>query len=101
MNSKIVTGKFSGVKKFYRSQDGRHYFNFEFKDGGGHIDVQCNNHPSLNGRDSSASKTHLFSSGKVCFAGGREPRTQAEAEARAKQWAEYLLEYRRTGRAQS
>ncbi len=87
--------------KTYCSKDGGAYFWFRFEPRDGHIDILCTRHPPLNGRDPSVSKTHLYrSSGLICFVAGREPRTQAEAEQRAAEWAEYFLEYRRTGSAQ-
>lgn len=102
MNAHLVPGMYtSGIKKRYRSKCGRHYFGFEFVDRGGHVDVYCQDHPSLNGRDSDPRKTHLYRSGKVCFIAGHEPGSQRRAEQLAAQWAEYFLEYRRTGIAQS
>ncbi len=83
--------------KHYRSEDGRHLFTFRFVPQGDNLDIYCVMHPPLNGRDASAHKTHLFESGKLCFHAGREPRNQNRAEELAKQWAEYFLEYRRTG----
>ena len=83
--------------KYYRSTDGRFLFKFAFAPEGDHIAIFCLSHPSLDGRDPSVHKTHLYSSGQVCFVAGREPRNEARAEALAKQWAEYFLEYRRTG----
>ena len=97
MNTKILAGTFNGLKKTYRSKDGLHYFWFNFVKKGNRIDIYCTRHPPLNGQDSSASKTHLFSSGKICFVGGREPLSQWEAERRAKQWAEFYLSYRKKG----
>jgi hypothetical protein len=87
--------------KYYRSEDGSHLFKFGFVPQDGFIEVYCKLHPSLNGRDPDPHKTHLFSSGKLCFVSGREPRDQSRAEELAKQWAEYFLQYRRTGIAQS
>lgn len=83
--------------KFYRSRDGRSYFKFRFVPGRRHFDIYCLSHPSLNGHDPSPHKTHLFSSGQICLVAGREPKDQARAEELAQQWAEYFLEYRRTG----
>lgn len=100
MTATIVPGRFASGKKYYRSKDGRSYFNFSFIARGSHIDVLCTAHPSLNGRDPDVNKTHIFSSGRLCFVAGREPRTQRRAEELARQWAEYFLEYRRTGEAQ-
>ncbi len=98
----IIAGTFLGVNrtKTYRSKDGQHYFKFEFKDCGTRIDIYCWQHPSLNGRDSAPEKTHLFRSGKICFVSGHEPKSQSRAEQLAGQWAEYYLEYRRTGKTQ-
>ena len=97
----IPSGTFSGTKKTYRSKSDNYYFTFEFANNGGHIDVFCTKHPSFNGQSSSPHKTHLFHSGKVCFVKGHEPKTQRRAEALAAQWAEYFLDYRRTGKVQN
>ena len=86
--------------KYYRSEDGRADFKFIFQPELDYIAVYCLQTPSLQGRDPSPLKTHLLTSNKICFAEGREPRTQERAEELAKQWAEYLLEYIRTGRPQ-
>ena len=88
------------IRKRYRSRCGRQEFGFSFERSGGHVDIRCTLHPSLNGRDASVSRTHLYSSGLICFVGGKEPRTLSEAEQRAAEWAEYLLSYIRTGTAQ-
>jgi hypothetical protein len=85
------------IVKHYRSRDGGSYFKFAFAPEDGHIAIHCLSHPPLGGRDPDVNKTHLFSSGKICFVSGREPRDQARAEELARQWAEYFLEYRRTG----
>ncbi|MFG0285172.1 MAG: hypothetical protein ACF8R7_12180 [Phycisphaerales bacterium JB039] len=87
--------------KTYRSKDGLHYFTFRFKRTFGGVEVYCTRHPSLMGRDSDPHKTHLFRSGRICFTAGGRPRTQGRAEQLAGQWAEYYLEYRRSGRVQS
>ena len=101
MADRIVAGRFEVTKKYYRSKDGRHFFNFKFDPCDGHVDIYCTAHPPLNGRDPDATKTHLFSSGKLCFVSGSEPQTQQRAEELAAQWADYFLEYRRTGVTQS
>ena len=86
--------------KIYRSEDGGSYFKFAFAPEGDHIAIHCLAHPQLDGRDPDPNKTHLFGSGKLCFVAGREPQDQPRAEELARQWAEYFLEYRRTGIAQ-
>ena len=101
MNAVIAKGKFNGDKKTYLTMNGLHFFWFEFIKKGDHFDIYCNKHPSLNGHSSSVSKTHLYSSGKICFVSGKEPRSELEAQKRAKEWAEYIAEYRKNGRAQS
>lgn len=101
MNTKVIKGKFKGLKKTYISKNGFHYFWFDFIKKNNHINIICNKHPSFNGQSSSVSKTHIWPSGKICFLKGKEPRSKWEAKKRAKQWAEYILEYRRTGKAQS
>lgn len=88
------------MTRVYRSKDGKSYFNFSFAREEDHIAVYCTAHPPLNGRDPNPRKTHLFETGKICFVEGREPRDQGRAEELAGQWAEYFLEYRRTGIAQ-
>lgn len=90
----------SGVTKTYRSRDGRHFFAFSFVPRGSVVDVYCVDHPVLLGRDADARRTHLFSSGKLCFIDGKEPRSQYRAEELARQWAEYFLDYIRTGEVQ-
>ena len=89
------------MTKYYRSKDGRSLFQFAFAPEGDHIAIHCLAHPPLNGRDPDPHKTHLFSSGKVCLVAGCEPTDQSRAEELAGQWAEYFLEYRRTGITQS
>lgn len=101
MNACIIPGTFKITQKCYRSKDGRHYFNFTFVARNGHFDVHCTTHPPLNGQDDDVNKTHIYGSGKLCFVSGHEPRTQARAEELAGQWAEYFIEYRRTGVSQS
>lgn len=97
-----ITDALKGIAdvKYYRSRDGHWHFKFAFAPEGDHLAIYCLAHPPLDGRDSDVNKTHLFSSGKICFVAGREPRNQARAEDLARQWAEYFLEYRRTGVAQ-
>ena len=100
-NKLFAKNKFNDLKQTYVSKDGRHYFWFNFVNNGGHIDIYCTKHPSFNGQNSSVSRTHLYGSGQICFVAGKEPRSQWEAQRRAKEWAEYFVEYRKTGRAQS
>ena len=101
MNIKIIEGVFSSTSKTYRSKNGKHLFKFNFTNNGNHIDIFCPSHPSLNGRDSDPRKTHIFSSKRLCFFKEREPKNQSRAENLACQWAEYFLEYRRTGKPQN
>jgi len=84
----------------YRSRNGRHVFEFVFKNTGSRFEIRCTKHPSLNGRDSDPRKTHLFRSKKVCFTSGKEPRSLSRSKELAAQWAEYLIEYIRTGKVQ-
>jgi hypothetical protein len=88
------------ARKTYRSEDGRHLFSFEFVDAGPFHVVRCLGHPPLRGRDPDPKLTHLYPSGNICFVEGREPRSQSEAESRAKEWAEYLLRYIASGKAE-
>jgi hypothetical protein len=88
------------VIKHYRSKDGRWLFKFAFAPQADHLAIYCLAHPDFNGRDSDPNKTHLFRSGQICFVAGREPRDLPRAEQLAQQWAEYFLEYRRTGISQ-
>ena len=101
MNTKIICGKFYNGDKAYRSENGQHYFKFQFLNQRNYYIINCTEHPSFNGQSSSVEKTHLYSSGSICFVKGKEPRTIWEAESRAKEWAEYFLEYRKTGKAKS
>lgn len=96
----IPSGTFNGTR-MYRSKNGSHDFSFEFINKGRYIEVFCTRHPSFKGRSSNPHKTHLYHSGKLCFIKGREPKTQRRAEELASQWAEYFLDYRRTGKVQN
>jgi hypothetical protein len=87
----------SSTEKYYRSEDGRAYFKFRFIPHGDQVLIFCLKRPSLGGQDPDPRKTHLFESGRLCFVEGHEPRDHARAEELAKQWAEYFLEYRRSG----
>jgi hypothetical protein len=89
------------MTKHYRSKDGQSMFKFSFAPEDDHVAVFCLSHPPLDGADPDPHKTHLFSSGRLCFKAGREPRSQSRAEHLARQWAEYFLDYRRTGVTQS
>jgi len=88
------------VIRYYRSEDGNAVFKFAFTPDGDHIAIRCLDRPLLNGMDDSPIHTHLYPSGQICIAIGREPRDQHRAEELARQWAEYFLEYRRTGISQ-
>jgi len=89
------------MTKDYRSKDGSAMFRFHFTQEGDQIAVWCLSHPPLQaGRDPSPQKTHLFPSGRLCFAVGHEPHNQARAQELARQWAEYFLQYRKSGEAQ-
>lgn len=97
----ILSGTFYSIARTYCSKNGKHHFLFEFVSQSRHIDVYCRRHPSFNGKSSSPHKTHLFHSGKVCFVQGREPKTLRRAKELAAQWAEYFLDYRKTGKVQN
>jgi len=101
MNTKIVPGKFHSKTITYCSKDGNHLFSFQFVDRGNYFDIYCTYHPSFNGQDPNPRKTHIWNSGLICFVDGKEPRSWSEAEKYAAQWAEYFLEYRKTGITQS
>lgn len=85
----------------YRSADGRHDFNFEFVVGASEVTVYCTKYPVPKGRSQAAQRTHIFDSGKLCFVKERAPKTLKRAKELARQWAEYILEYAKTGVAQS
>ncbi|MBI9017055.1 MAG: hypothetical protein JEZ07_07340 [Phycisphaerae bacterium] len=81
----------------YRSKNGQHYFKFRFVQNGSICNIYCDKHPGFNGKNTNPEKTHLFRSGKICFYAGKEPANIQKARKLAGQWAEYMLEYRRTG----
>ena len=89
------------VTKKYRSKNGNSHFVFRFVPKETCVDVFCTSHPSFNGKSSNPRKTHLFHSGRLCFVSGKAPRTLRRAETLAGQWAEYFLDYRKTGEVQS
>lgn len=85
------------ITRHYRAKDGQSNFVFEFVNMGSYFDIYCKVRPPLGGRDPSVVKTHLYDDDRICFVAGKEPRTYTRAEELAGQWAEYFLEYRRTG----
>ena len=101
MNKEIISGTFYGIKKTYRSKNGRYLFTFEFINKGSYIDISCSNPPSLNGRSSAVEKTHIWPSNKICFVNGKEPKNMSRAQDLASQWAEYYLNYIKTGETAS
>ena len=100
MNTNIVIGTFFGTKKTYRSKNGAYLFEFNFIDRDSHIEMYCTKHPSFNGQDKTPSECHLYRNGKISIVSGKEPHSRWRAEQLAAQWAEYFLEYRRTGKSQ-
>ncbi|MGE3600786.1 MAG: hypothetical protein AB7N70_35130 [Dehalococcoidia bacterium] len=81
----------------YRPVGSNDEFRFTFVDRGRHVDIFCTQHPGFGGRDPSVTKTHIYGSRELCFHEGMKPRSQAEAELRAAQWAAYLVNYIATG----
>lgn len=100
MNKEIISGTFDG-KKYYRSKNGRCVFGFEFINKGSCMEIYCNDHPSLNGRSSDPVKTHIYHSGKISIVAGKEPKNMLRAQDLASQWAEYYLNYIKTGETAS
>jgi len=86
--------------QIYRTLDGAHYFSFRVVQRNDYFDIFVEKHPGFNGQDTNPHKTHLFYDGRICIAAGAEPRDLPRALKLSKNWAEYLLEYRRTGIAQ-
>lgn len=101
MNIHLLQGSYWATRKTYRSKNGQFVFLFDFTQQSNEVEIYCHKPPSLRGRDSDPRKTHLFRSGKICFVSGRAPRTQARAEQLAGQWAEYFLNYIKTGEVAS
>lgn len=62
----------------------------------GHYDIFATEHPQ-NPFDESVVKCHLYSSGEVCVAAGKEPRTLDRAKAIAFTWMDGYSAYCRTG----
>lgn len=85
------------LRQLYVAEDGRHLFRFAFVQRSGHIDIYCTAHPGFEGRDTTVSKSHLYSDGEVCIVEGREPRSIPQARSLAKAWAEFFLRYRESG----
>lgn len=77
----------------YVTKDGRGYFEFKIVGVGGHHDIYCPQRPPLNGREGAVERTHIYSDNRLCFVAGCEPRTVAEAERRAMEWAEFYSAY--------
>ena len=87
----------STIAKRYRETRSKDLYTIEFRlQPGGHYDIHCTEHPT-NRYDPSVSNCHLYSSGKVCVAGGKEPRTLDRAMAIAFIWMEGYSQYCRSG----
>lgn len=72
----------SVYKEYYNREHGSddgYAFRFE-KENNGTITIRCLDHPD-NPNSSDPRQTHLYESGKVCVAEGREPRSMEMAEA--------------------
>jgi len=86
--------------KLYRSLDGQ-YFRFTLVDEGACVGIYCTGHPDLRGRARDPEKLHLYArNNQLCFHPGKEPRSEAEAKLRAREWAEYFCRYVKTGKVE-
>lgn len=85
------------VRKRFRQTPHGDTYTLEFRpQPDGHFDIFAIESPR-NPRDSSVSICHLYPSGEVCVASGREPRTLDRALAIAFVWMDGYSTYIRTG----
>ena len=86
------------VKRYQNNQpEYRHVYTIEYRlEPQGFYTLWCTEHPA-NPFDASVVKCHLYGSGQVCIASGKEPRTREVAEAIAHYWMRGFSEYVRTG----
>ena len=84
--------------KRYRETTTSDRYTIEYrKQSNGTYKIFCTEHP-YNSQSTSVHKCHLYSSGEVCVAAGREPRTLDRAKAIAMIWLQGYSQYVRTGK---
>lgn len=85
------------ITQRYRQKPYGDLYTIEFRrQSDGHYDIYATEHPA-NPYDSAVTKCHLYSSGRVCVAAGKEPRTLDRAKAIAFTWMDGYSVYCRTG----
>ncbi len=87
----------STITKNYRQQPyGDHYTIVFRPQPNGTFKIYCPEHPD-NPHSTDVTKCHLYSSGEICVAAGKEPRTLDRAKAIAMFWIDGYSRYIRTG----
>ncbi len=93
----------SSTVHYYKTKDGKAIFAYSFEDMGEFYDIAIHQLPPLNGRDSSSYNLHWLPCSvsplnmKICFSGGKEPKTIDNAKAFCKQYSELVWTYIQTG----
>lgn len=84
------------VTRNYRVDECDDYTITYTEQSGGTYKIHCSRHPH-NPRSTSVNICHLYSSGEVCVASGKEPRTLDMAKAIGMAFCEGYSQYIRTG----
>lgn len=112
-NFKIIpSGIFLGAKEIppggwraysdeYRSENGDHYYEFEFHEVDDHYEVDIISTPGYEGRDTDGHSRHVLPSDRggerICFADDSAVRSLSEARKYAAAWAENTSDYIKYG----
>ena len=94
----------AAIRDIYRTNDGRYYFEFIFKDNGDCFHVYIRSQPSYGARSSDGHSTHRYEADyegckkRICFADESQVRTLNSARKYAEAWSECTAKYINTGK---
>ena len=98
----IPSGGWRSVNDVYRTEDGKHFYEFEFHDVGSHYEIDIISTPSYGGRDTDGHSKHVLPSDRggerICFADDSDVRSLSDARKYAEGWAESTSDYINDGK---
>lgn len=87
------------VRDVYRTNDGRHYYEFAFVDKGSHFEANILNQPDYGSRDTGLHSTHRLESDhpgcsyRICFGDDSNVPTLNKVRTYAETWCEATSKY--------
>jgi hypothetical protein len=97
----IPAGGWRATRDVYRTEDGDHYYEFEFHDVGSNYEIDIKSTPSYKGRDTDPHKTHVLPSDRggkrICFGNDSDVDSMSKARKYAESWAENTSDYIKHG----